>query len=186
MEKKKDPNKHSEIDNSIVEKAIAGDAIALAMVYDSYVKDIYRYLYSRVGNRADAEDLTVQTFMAVIASLARYRHRGYFSAWIFKIARNQAMDFFRKQRRDPIELPKDAAYPVEVVEQIIEGQAYENLSQLLKNLKEEEQELLRLRFAMELSFVEIAQLLGRKEDAVRKSINRILERLYSQMEVQNV
>jgi RNA polymerase sigma-70 factor (ECF subfamily) len=186
MDKKKDPDKHSEIDISIVEKAIAGDPIALAMVYDSYAKDIYRYLYSRVGNVADAEELTAQTFMAVIESLPRYRHRGYFSAWIFQIARNKAIDFFRKQRWELIDLPYDAAYTDEVTEQIIKGQAYEHLSKLLKNLKEDEQELIRLRFTAELSYVEIARLLGRKEDSVRKSIHRILERLYSQIEVQNV
>ena len=108
------------------------------------------------------------------------------AAWIYQIARNKAMDLFRKQRQDPIDLPYDTASSDEIMEQVIEGQAYEDLERLLKNLKEEEQELIRLRFTAELSFVEIAQLIGRKEDAVRKSINRILERLSRQMEVQNV
>jgi len=186
MDNKKEADQHSEIDNSTVEKAVAGDPIALVSLYDRYARDIYRYLYSRVGNAADAEDLTAQTFMAVIESLPRYRHRGHFSAWIYQIARNKAMDLFRKQRQDPIDLPYDTASSDEIMEQVIEGQAYEDLERLLKNLKEEEQELIRLRFTAELSFVEIAQLIGRKEDAVRKSINRILERLSRQMEVQNV
>jgi RNA polymerase sigma-70 factor (ECF subfamily) len=186
MDKKNDTAKHSEIDNSIVEQAMAGDPIALAAIYDSYVKDIYRYQYSRMGNAVDAEDLTAQTFMAMIESLPRYRQRGHFSAWIYQIAHNKAMDFFRKQRREPIALPYDAATPDEAVEQIIKGQAHEALARLLNDLKEEERELIRLRFTMGLSFVEIARMLGRKEDAVRKSVQRILERLYSQMEVQNV
>jgi RNA polymerase sigma-70 factor (ECF subfamily) len=186
MDKKNDTARHSEIDNSIVERAMAGDPIALSAIYDSYAKDIYRYQYSRVGNAADAEDLTAQTFMAVIESLPRYHQRGQFLAWIYRIAHNKAMDFFRMRRRDPVALPYDAATPDEAMEQIIKGQAYEELARLLNHLKEEERELIRLRFTAGLSFVEIARILGRKEDAVRKSVQRLLERLYSQMEVQNV
>jgi len=179
-------DKHSEIDNTVIEKAIAGNPSALALIYDSYARDIYRYSYSRVGNAADAEDLAAQTFMAVIESLPRYRHRSYFSAWIFQIAHSKVMDYFRKHKRDPIDIPLDAAYSDDVLDHIIKSQTYERLSALLKTLKEDERELIRLRYAVQLSFVEIAALLGRKEDTVRKSLNRIIERLSNQMEVQNV
>jgi RNA polymerase sigma-70 factor (ECF subfamily) len=178
--------KHPEIDDAVIERAIVGDPSALAAIYDSYARDIYRYSYSRVGNTADAEDLTAQTFMAVIEALPRYRHRGYFSAWIFQIAHSKIMDFFRKYKRDPIEIPLDAAYSDDPLDGIIKEQSYEKVSALLKTLKDDERELIRLRYVVDLSFVEIAALLGRKEEAVRKSLNRILERLYSQMEVQNV
>ena len=179
-------DKHSELDDAVIEQAITGDPAALALIYDSYARDIYRYSYSRVGNAADAEDLAAQTFMTVIESLPRYRHRGYFSAWVFQIAHSKIMDYFRKQRRDPIDIPLDAAYSDDVLEHIIKGQTYERLSALLKTLKDDERELIRLRYVVKLSFVEIAAMLGRKEDAVRKSLNRTLERLYSQMEAQNV
>ena len=128
MDNKKEADQHSEIDNSTVEKAVAGDPIALVSLYDRYARDIYRYLYSRVGNAADAEDLTAQTFMAVIESLPRYRHRGHFSAWIYQIARNKAMDLFRKQRQDPIDLPYDTASSDEIMEQVIEAVGAETVS----------------------------------------------------------
>jgi RNA polymerase sigma-70 factor (ECF subfamily) len=186
MEKTSDSlTKRSDLDESAIARAISGDGAMLALIYDSYARDIYRYSYSRVGNPEDAEDLTAQTFMAVIEALPRYRHRGQFSGWIFRIAHSKIIDHFRRQRRNPMEIPLDTAYPDGVLNQIIEGQTYATLSALLRTLKEEERELIRLRYVLSLSFVEIAGILKRKEDAVRKSLNRILEHLYSQIEVRN-
>jgi RNA polymerase sigma-70 factor, ECF subfamily len=174
------------IDDSIVVAAVAGDKAALGRIYDVYISPIYRYHYSRVGNATDAEDLTSQTFMAVLESLPRYKFRGCFSAWIFRIARNKAMDFFRAQQRIVDELPLHLTYNEDALEEIIKGQTYEELSALLYSLTEEELEVIRLRYVAQLTFVEIANMLGRKEDAVRKSLKRLLERLSFLLEVQNV
>jgi RNA polymerase sigma-70 factor (ECF subfamily) len=173
------------VDDSTVQKAVTGDGSALAQIYDAYARDIYRYIFSKVGSSPDAEDLTAQTFMAVLESLPRYRHCGQFSAWIFKIARNKVMDHFRRSKRDPLKIPLDIAYSDGTLERIIKSQAYEQLTFLMQTLADDERELIRLRYVVQLSFVEIAELMGRKEDAVRKSLTRLLERLYSQMEVQD-
>lgn len=180
------PEKQLKIDDAVIAEAVAGDKVALGRIYDAYVSPIYRYHYSRVGNAIDAEDLTSQTFMAVLESLPRYKPRGYFSAWIFRIAHNKAMDFFRAQQRNLDELPLHLAYHEDALEKIIQGQTHEELSELLQSLKEDEREVLRLRYVAQLSYVEIASMLGRKEDAVRKSLKRLLERLSCQLEVQNV
>jgi RNA polymerase sigma-70 factor (ECF subfamily) len=179
------PDKYPQVDDSTVQKAVKGDGSALAQIYDAYTRDIYRYIFSKVGNSPDAEDLTAQTFVAVLESLPRYRHRGQFSAWIFKIARNKVMDHFRRSKHNPLEIPLDIAYSDGMLERIIKGQAYERLASLMKTLVDEERELIRLRYVAQLSFAEIAELMGRKEDAVRKSLTRLLERLSNQMEVQN-
>jgi RNA polymerase sigma-70 factor (ECF subfamily) len=179
------PDQRPQVDHSTVQKAIRGDESALAQIYDAYTRDIYRYIFSRVGNAPDAEDLTAQTFMAVLESLSRYRHRGQFSAWIFQIARNKVMDHFRRSKHDPLDIPLNIAYSDGTLERIIKGEAYEQLAALLQSLAAEERELIRLRYVAQLSFVEIAELMGKKEDAVRKSLMRLLERLSNQMEVQN-
>src|SRR5512141_1339148 len=88
--------RQAEMDSPIIERALQGDQSALAQIYDAYAGRIYRYHYSRAGNAPDAEDLTAQTFLAVIESLPRYQDRGNFAAWIFQIARNKAADHFRK------------------------------------------------------------------------------------------
>ncbi|MFZ5911135.1 MAG: RNA polymerase sigma factor [Chloroflexota bacterium] len=175
-----------DIPETVVTGALRGDQAALAAIYDAYARRIYRYIYSRVGNAADAEDLTSQTFLGVLEALPRYRHRGQFTAWIFQIARFKAMDHFRR-RRDISTVTEALIDPQAgpLLEDIIRNEAIEKLMELFHALNEGERELLRLRYVAELSFVEIAALLGRKEDAVRKSLQRILARLYDQMEVQN-
>lgn len=178
--------RHTEVDSQTIQRALGGDRSAFTQMYDSYAKPIYRYHYSRVGNAADAEDLTSQTFMAVIEALPRYQHRNNFTAWIFQIARNKAMDHFRGNHHHS-EINEWVADPaqVEALEAVVRNESRTQLKSLLRSLDEEEQELIRLRYTVELSFVEIAQMLGRKEDAVRKTIRRILDRLSVQMEAQN-
>lgn len=175
-----------EIELETIHRAVTGDETALAKIYDAYVKPIYRYHYSRVGNPADAEDLTSQTFMAVIETLPRYQDRGRFTAWIFQIARNKAMDHFRGNHNEShvTELAADTVQ-ADALEAIDHNESRAKLKALMRMLNEDEQELLRLRFTAELSFVQIGQLLGRSEDAVRKSIRRILDRLAVQMEAQH-
>ena len=166
--------------------AMQGDQLALAAVYDAYARRIYRYFYSRVENRTDADDLAAQTFLSVIEALPRYQHRGHFSAWIFQIARSKAMDFFRRDH-STLQSDVELSSPVvdETLEQVIQGQTVEMLRLKIQLLDEDDRELLRLRFVVDLSYVEIAELLGRKHDAVRKAVNRIVERLYAQMEAHN-
>ncbi len=176
-----------EVDSKTVQRALEGDQSALAQIYDTYAKPIYRYHLSRVDNAPDAEDLTAQTFLAVIESLVRYQHRDNFTAWIFQIARNKLMDHFRRNHSHG-EIHESVVDPAQgdVLEAVVRDESRARLKSLLHLLDEEERELIRLRYTAELSFVEIAQLLGRKEDAVRKAIRRILDRLSIQMEAQNV
>ncbi|MEW6404621.1 MAG: sigma-70 family RNA polymerase sigma factor [Chloroflexota bacterium] len=179
-------NTQPDVPETVVIGALQGNQAALTTIYDAYARRIYRYIHSRVGNVADAEDLTSQTFLGVLEALPRYQHRGQFTAWIFQIARFKAMDHFRRCH-DISTITEALTDPQAgpLLEDIIRDQEIEKLAELFHALDEDERELLRLRYVAELSFVEIAALLGRKEDAVRKSLQRILARLYDQMEVQN-
>ncbi|HEX2981814.1 MAG TPA: sigma-70 family RNA polymerase sigma factor [Anaerolineaceae bacterium] len=172
-----------ELDDRLICAAMNGDADALAAIYDAYMRRLYCYFYSRIENAVEAEDLTAQTFMAVIEALPRYQHRGQFTAWIFQIARNKVMDYYR---RDYPAALVDASCPdhfcEEPLEKVIQDQTVEMLRLHIQQFDEADRELLRLRFAAKCSYVEIADLLGRKEDAVRKSVNRLLDQLYARME----
>lgn len=175
-----------EIELNTIHRARTGDETALAQIYDAYAKPIYRYHYSRVGNAADAEDLTSQTFMALLESLPHYQHRGRFTAWMFQIARNKAMDHFRGNHNESdVTVSVADTGQAEALDVIDQNESSAKLKALMRMLNEDEQELLRLRFTVELSFVQIGHLLGRSEDAVRKSIRRILDRLAVQMEAQH-
>ena len=178
---RKDPP--PELDDALILAAMTGSATALAAIYDAYARRIYRYFFSRVENAAEADDLTAQTFLKVIEALPHYQHRGQFTAWIFQIARNNAMDYFRRNHNQPLDSDGfDLPVMDGAVDQVIDQQAIAALRRHLRALDETERELLRLRFVVDLTYAEIAALLGRKEDAVRKAINRLTEHLYWQME----
>lgn len=156
-------------------------------LYSLYAQPVFRYLYSRTGNVPEAEDATAQTFLAALERFPKYRHDGYFASWLFSIARNKAMDYFRKQRKeaslDEAELfPGDA----NLLQQVIKTERIAALSRLINTLSEDEQELIRLRYVAELSFAEIGHLLRQKEDTVKKSLYRLLARLKVQLEDSHV
>lgn len=156
-------------------------------LFSLYAQPVFRYLYSRIGSYPEAEDATAETFLAALERFPKYRHDGYFASWLFSIARNKAMDYFRKQRKeaslDEAELfPGDA----NLLQQVIKTERITALSKLIGALPEEEHELIRLRYVADLSFAEIGHLLGQKEDTVKKSLYRLLARLKVQLEDSHV
>ena len=170
-------------DLSALVTAALDDPMAFGKLYDRYVQPIYRYIFSRVGNAHEAEDIVSQTFMAAYESLGKYRERGQFSAWLFRIARSKMNDHFRRSRREVgLEAVGEILEREDALGALIRAEELSRIRSLIHHLNEEEQELLRLRYVADLSFVEIADLLGRREDAVKKSVYRLLARLKSQLE----
>ncbi len=159
------------------------DPEAFGQLYDRYAPAIYRYLLSRLGNVPAAQDVTSLTFLAAYEAFPRYRHKGTFSAWVFSIARCKYIDTLRKNKSSPDRLD-DAAQDEDSdpLQQVIETERVKELRTYIHALHEDEQELLRLRYIARLSFADIAALLKKKEDAVKKNCYRLLARLQSQME----
>jgi RNA polymerase sigma-70 factor (ECF subfamily) len=159
------------------------DPQAFGQLYDRYAPSIYRYLLSRLGNVEEAKDVTSQTFLTAFEAFPRYQHHGYFSAWLFSIARSKYIDFLRKARNHPDPLAEEVqANRDDPLMHVIETERACELRKCIGALPGEEQELLRLRYVAGLSFAEVAALLKKKEDAVKKSVYRLLARLQSQLE----
>ena len=158
---------------------------AFGGLYEYYVQRIYRYLYSRVGSLHEAEDLTSQTFITAYESMPRYRERGHFAAWLFRIAQSKLMDYFRKNKvltygvEESIEGTSDSG---DTLNDLIEDDELRQIRLLIWRLRDDEQDLIRLRYVADLTFAEMAEVLGKREDAVRKSHDRLLARLRNQME----
>jgi RNA polymerase sigma-70 factor (ECF subfamily) len=166
--------------------AAQADPARFDALYDQYVGRIYRYLYSRTGNPADAEDLTSQTFLSALEALPRYRHRGYFAAWLFQIARSKVMDHFRGSRPElRLETAEPGSPREALFEQVASAQEVRQLSVLIRELPEADRELIRLRYVADLGFAEMAALLGKREEAVKKALYRLLARLQSRLEVKH-
>ncbi len=175
-----------ESDEIKIIRAAKQDPKVFGELYKLYVEQVFRYLYSRIGNVHEAEDTTAQTFLAAFESFDRFKQEEHFASWLFAIARNKAMDHFRKRKNtssidevDDIPVENDPLYGV------IQSEQTAALSKLIQALPEEDRDLLRLRFLADMSFPEIAYLLRRNEEAVKKSIYRLLARLHSQLEVSN-
>ena len=175
------------IDDVVLVRAARHDPVAFAALYRRYVTPIYRYLYSRVGNAADAEDITAQTFIAALEGLPGYRERGNFAAWLFTIAHNKAADHHREQHPhlpldEALDSPRHGEHPLA---SMMRKEALQRLSALVAGLEEDKQELLRLRFIAGLTYRQIGTILGRSEGAVKMSIRRLLHRLEAELEVNN-
>jgi RNA polymerase sigma-70 factor, ECF subfamily len=172
----------AESDEPDLVRRAAVDANALAALYQRYVARVYRFLRMRCSSPDEAADLTQQVFLKMAEALPRYRERGVpFAAWLFRIARNAAIDHARRQRGTvPWESLTESAAPDDVEAWVLDREARARVGALLAGLSSDERELLSLRFAAGLSSREIAAVVGGSEAAVKKRLTRTIQRLKEQ------
>ena len=169
----------------LVEQAQAGDRSALEQLYLIHFDRIYGYLHMSVGNRHDAEDLTTQTFLKMLESIGRFRWKSVpFSAWLFRIAHNLAMDHFRAARRwqpeeEVPEPPGDAEPSAEL--EAMQTIGRESMLKLIDRLSPEQQQVLTLKFVFNFPNAEVATILGKTEGAIKSLQHRALASLQKQI-----
>lgn len=165
-------------------RAVLDDPAAFSALYQRYATRLYHYFYGQTWNVDDAEDLTAQVFSDLISALPRYKPRGCFAAWLFTIARRRVVDMRRKDPRWlAIEDTSTSSAPEsDPLSQVMDRERIARLKQTLASLSDNDLELLRLRYAAELDYHEIARTLGRSEPAVRMAVHRLLRRLEDRLE----
>jgi RNA polymerase sigma-70 factor (ECF subfamily) len=170
----------------LVERAQAGDREALEELYLLHFDRIYSYLHMSVGNRHDAEDLTTQTFLKMLESIGRFRWQAApFSAWLFRIAHNLAMDHFRARRRwqpeEDVPEPRGQEEPsAETLAMRTIGR--ESMLTMIEGLSPEQQQVLTLKFVFNFSNGEVAGILGKTEGAIKSLQHRALVSLQKQLD----
>jgi RNA polymerase sigma-70 factor, ECF subfamily len=170
----------------LVELAQGGDRSALEELYLIHFDRIYSYLHVSVGNRHDAEDLTTQTFLKMLEKIDTFRWRSApFSAWLFRIAHNLAMDHFRAARRwqPEEEVPEPE---VDTSSNSAEAGAFESIGrksmlELIDDLSTDQQQVLTLKFVFNFSNGEAATILGKSEGAVKSLQHRALATLHKKL-----
>src|SRR5262245_1581816 len=168
----------------LVERAQNGDRDALEDLYLLHFDRIYGYLRVSVGNRHDAEDLTTQTFLRMLESIGRFRWQSApFSAWLFRIAHNLAMDHFRARRRVAVEdeAPEPSADEESAEEQALDSIGQAGMLGLIEELPAEQRQVLTLKFVFGFRNSEAAGILGKTEGAVKSLQHRALASLERQL-----
>jgi RNA polymerase sigma-70 factor, ECF subfamily len=179
------PRESTEQVRQLVERAQAGDREALEELYLIHFDRIYSYLHMSVGNRHDAEDLTTQTFLKMLEAIGRFRWQSApFSAWLFRIAHNLAMDHFRAARRwqPEEEVPEPAgSEEVSAEDEAMRSIGRQSMLDLIENLSHEQQQVLTLKFVFNFPNGEVATILGKTEGAIKSLQHRALVSLQKQL-----
>jgi RNA polymerase sigma-70 factor (ECF subfamily) len=165
----------------LVRRAQTGDRGAFAELYQRHFDDVYRYLRVILGHGHDAEDATQQVFLSVLAALPRYTTQpdSRFEAWLFRIARNEALDRLRRGNRLEIEEPEQVERRVEDTGALPPPTALAWISDadlmiFVERLPLAQRQALVLRHLMGLGTEQIADVLGKSPDATRRLEHRAL------------
>ena len=157
-------------DAALVQDYINGNERALEMLIKRHKLRIYNFIYSKVFDRDNAEDIFQETFIKVIKTLKRglYNEEGKFLPWVMRIAHNLVIDFFRKNNRIPtfdnseefdiFQLISDGNPSAEKT--MIEEQVVEDLQNLIHQLPDDQKDVLTMRLYKDMSFKEIAESTG--------------------------
>jgi RNA polymerase sigma-70 factor (ECF subfamily) len=166
-------------DDAILKSAIDGDSEAFGVLYERYVGKIYNYIYYRVGNVSDAEDLTERVFLRALRHIQNYTHRGLpVSAWLYRIAHNLVANWYRdNSRRRDVPLDEGMLFSQHFnfpEQELLRTEEHSHLLEVIHKLPEERQELLILKFVDNLSNAEIGRVMGRTEGAIKSLYHRTL------------
>lgn len=153
--------------------------------YKEYLPRVYNFFCYRVSEEAHAEDLTALTFEKAWRGRARFRRDlSAFSTWLFTIARNVAVDHFRRRGAEvPLEAVRELPDPASLEEEVQRDQDFAQLSSILSRLPARERELIAFKYGASLNNREIARLTRLSESNVGTILNRTVEKLRMQMEV---
>ena len=146
-------------------------------IYESYYDRIYKYVYTILLNKEEAEDVTSETFLSAYANFERYDPRkASIATWLTRIAHNCAVNTVRSAAyRKRTDMPEhwEAASEGDFTEEVL---ASEMMVKLYAQLSQDEREFLNMRYVMELKDKEIAEMLNMNEKAVNKRYQRLLAR----------
>lgn len=169
-------------EKSIIERAIRGDASAFGLLYDRYHGQIYRFVYLKVSHREEAEDITHHVFLNAWQTMPAYKDKGFpFSSLLYQIARNKVIDHYRTKKTSiDIEDLNEAEVPHQetALEDTIHTQfQMETVKNALKQLKQDYQDIIIMRYIEELTPSEVARIMKKPEATVRVLQHRAIKQL---------
>lgn len=163
-----------------------GDTDAFAALYRENVQVVFRYIYNRVNDLHQAEDLTADVFMRALQSIGGYTDQGKpFIAWLYRIAHARVVDHYRKTGRRPPESElENEPIPVhdDLDESILRKQAASALREAIAALTGDQQQVVVLRFIEGYRLEQVADIMGKNANAIKALQHRALRSLAVRLE----
>jgi RNA polymerase sigma-70 factor (ECF subfamily) len=162
-----------EEDAALARRAGSGEAEAFGVLYDRYVDKVYRYVFYRVRNEAEAEDVTSEVFMRALRAIPKYEPRQAFLAWLYRIARNAVIDRSRRQAaRQQVSFEDALAHPnadqvVNPDAALLAGSDASVVRRAMQQLTPLQQEILVLRYVEGYDTKTISKLVGKRDGTIR-------------------
>jgi len=162
-----------EEDAALARRAGSGEAEAFGVLYDRYVDAVYRYVFYRVRNEAEAEDVTSDVFMRALRAIPKYEPRQAFLAWLYRIARNAVIDRSRRQSaRQQVSFEDALAHPnadqvVNPDAGLLAGSDASVVRVAMQQLTPLQQEILVLRYVEGYDTKTISKLVGKRDGTIR-------------------
>lgn len=171
-------------EEQLIAGAREGNREAFAQLYELHVDRVYRYVLARLRNQADAEDVTSEVFIKAMKGLRSYRPKGSpIIAWLVRIAHNEAMNYVKKRARHPEAPLVEVGGSDDPAKTALTQATLGEVSRAMEDLTDLQRQILRLRFAAELSIAETGKIMNRDEGAVKflqfsalRALRRILDR----------
>ncbi|MGD9142949.1 MAG: sigma-70 family RNA polymerase sigma factor [Dehalococcoidia bacterium] len=171
--------------NPLVEKAIGGDAESFGRLYDIFINKVYQYVYYRVSNKEDTEDITQQVFIKAWKAINKYKITSKpFIAWLLRISRNLIIDFYRSKKamvyiNSEFEIPGAEKSPEHLAESEYDQRVLRNI---IQKLPYEQQQVIMMKFIEGYTYSEISASLNKSEGAVRVIQHRALKKMQGILE----
>ncbi len=170
-------------EEKIIAKCQAGNLDGFGQLYDKYIKKIYDFIYYKTLHKETAEDLVSKIFFKALENIGKYSPaKGSFSSWLYKIARNTLIDYYRTKKEtiditDVWDLKSD-----EDIEKDIENkQELDEIKKYLNKLSPEQREIIIMRVWNELSYKEIAEIMDKSEASCKMMFSRTINILRQEM-----
>jgi len=174
-------------DETLVKKALNGNADAWDKLIRRYEKRVYNFSLRMTGNREDAMDLMQNIFMAVYRGLANFRAESAFSSWLFSVASYRATDFYRR-RRHSVDLDEEDAGVMDTggaspFGEVWARQRHAGIMRAIGRLPEEQRMVLELKFFQDMTFEEISAQLGVSTNTLKSRLYGALRKIRQMEEV---
>ena len=177
--------------SDLVRKAQEGDQSSFALLYERFFDQIFRYVSFKTGSPTEAEDITGDVFVRMIESIHRFKWQGHpFSSWLFRIAHNLIVDYFRKKGKKalvPLEGSADnlRSAHVDVDRRIDLEIAMDEIRRAMEGLTDLQRDVISMRFAGGLSVAETARAIGKKDNAIKALQHAGLKKLRMTLAAEN-